>query len=81
MGFPGLLTFVSSCRPIIPQEVFYPISFKVFQFGLQGDFKGFDSYLGLSVGLRVCWRRVIVFNPEFGTEISEFSVVELFSVV
>ena len=29
----------------------------------------------------MCWGRVIIFNSELGTEISEFSVVELFSVV
>ena len=29
----------------------------------------------------MCWRRVIILNFELGTEISEFSVVELFFVV
>ena len=81
MGFPGLLTSVSSCRPIVPGEVFYPFSFKVFQFGLQRSFKGSDRDFGLTIGLRMCWRRVIVLNSELGTETSEFSVVELFSII
>ena len=53
----------------------------VFQFGLQCDFKGSDSDFGLAIGLRMCWRRVIILNSELGTKISEFGVVELFSVV
>ena len=72
------------CRPIGPYylgEVFYPFSFKVIQFGLQCGFKGSDSDFGLAIGLRMRWRRVIILNSKLGTKISEFGVVELFSVV
>ena len=62
-------------------EVFYPLSFEIFQFGLQSDLKGSDGDLGLTVRLRICWGQVVILNSELGTEISEFGVVELFSVV
>ena len=78
MGFLGLLTSVLSCRP---GEVFYPFSFKIFQFGLQSGLKGSDGDFGLSVRLWMCWRRVINFNSKLGTEISKFGVVKLFSFV
>ena len=61
--------------------VFYPFSFKVFQFSLQCGLKGPDSDFGLAIGLWMCWRRVIILNSKLGTEISEFGVVELFSVI
>ena len=77
MGFLGLLTSALSCRPIVPRGGILPI----FQFGLQRGLKGSDSDFDMTIRLGMCWGRVIIFNSELGTEISEFSVVELFSVV
>ena len=42
---------------------------------------GSDGDFGLTIRLGMCWRRVIILDSEFGTEISEFSIVELFSIV
>ena len=81
MGFLGLLTSVLSCRPIVPRGGILPFSFKVFQFGFQIGFKGSDGDFGLSVRLQMCWERVVILNSELSTEIFEFGVVELLSVV
>ena len=64
-----------------PRGGILPIFLLNFQLGLQCCFKGSDGDFYLFIRLWMSWGRVVVPNPELGTEIPELRIVELFPIV